>query len=61
MIGARCTLTPDGKTIFSFDQERVGDIVGQSRDGTCWRVHWDGRGAKSVDNLHKDFVYIHED
>lgn len=58
MVGTRCALSQAGKRGMSYDHDRVGDVIGQSKDGTCWRVRWDGRKKRSIDTLHKDFIVL---
>lgn len=34
--------------------QRHGVITGESRDGTCWQIIWDG--SKTPTSIHKSFV-----
>lgn len=35
---------------------RFGIVVGESRNGRCWRVRW--AGTKTPTNYHKSFIHI---
>lgn len=39
-------------------QEHRGTIVGETRDGFCWNVHWDHQATMSRDCLHKNFIEV---
>lgn len=34
---------------------RIGTILGESRDKTCWRVLLDGKSPTSTESFHKDY------
>ncbi len=53
----QCGLTPEG--VSQFRNTRLppnvnGQIVGESRDGKCWSVRWEGKKYASA--YHKDFI-----
>lgn len=59
-VGRRCIPSLKGDKIFvgrSF-KPKWGTVLGESRDGRCYRVLWDGR--KSPQTLHKDFVILED-
>lgn len=37
-------------------ETRKATVVGESRDKTCWRVHYEGTSKKSTDTWHKSRV-----
>lgn len=61
MRGARCKYGAEGLKAFSNSPnlKRLGTIVGESRDKTCWRVHWDGR-KPGGDAIHKSYLTVLE-
>lgn len=36
--------------------KRVGTIYGESREGKCYRIHWDGTVSRK--NVLKEFIVI---
>ena len=38
--------------------DAVGDIVGESYDKTCWRVHRDGTAPSTLYTFHKSFIEV---
>ena len=38
--------------------ERIGTIIGESKDKTCWRIHWDGTKEGSNTSAHKSYIEI---
>lgn len=61
MKGARCKYSEEGRKEISRSPhlDRLGTIVGESYDKTCWRVHWDGRKAAG-DSIHKSYITVLE-
>lgn len=38
---------------------RIGIIMSESRDGTCYRIQWDN--MKGIQGVHKSFIEIVDD
>lgn len=59
-IGRRCQVSEQGidEGVESSYVRRNGEVVGESRDKTCWLVRWDGNSLKSRTAYHKDFIQI---
>lgn len=63
MIGARCELSEKGRKRGTRQRYRkgvkveyAGKVVGESHDGSCWRILWDGR--RQVTAMHKSFIAV---
>ena len=52
----RCRLSAYGLRHLHGAKQKSGVIVGESMNGTCWRIRFDGR--KSVTSYRKDFIEI---
>jgi hypothetical protein len=52
--GDEVCLSPAGMAHLWLKDQRRGEVVGFSRDGTSVRVQWDGN--KSVSGYHMDFI-----
>jgi hypothetical protein len=54
-----CCFSQEGLKVFS--KQKVGIIVGESKDKECWRVQWLGNSSKEVYSknyiLVKDWLY----
>ena len=61
MKGARCKYSEEGRESFSRSPhlERLGTVMGESWDKTCWRVQWDGR-KPCPDAIHKTYITVLE-
>jgi hypothetical protein len=60
--GDRVRLSPKGKqqgVASKKNRESAGTIVGGSRDGTCWRIRWDGSTSRyPSDAIHESFLEL---
>lgn len=61
MKGARCKYSDEGRKELSRSRNlgRLGTIVGESWDKTCWRIQWDGR-EPGTDSIHKSYITVLE-
>ena len=50
-----CSLTQKGMNVLH-KKDRIGNVVGESKDKTCWRVQWKGVNYNSA--YHKSFIQI---
>ena len=55
-ITKRCSFSREG--LDTFGKNRIGKIVGESRDKTCWLVIWEGQNSKQA--FHKSFIYVED-
>ena len=54
MIGRRCCMSY--KALEQDFKQKEGVITGESKDGRCWKILFDGRKCKS--SYHKSFVAV---
>lgn len=47
-----CEFSKEG--VGTFNKQRTGYIIGESKDKTCWLVLWNGQ--KTPHRLHKSFI-----
>lgn len=57
MRGKRCKFSEEWRAAFT-KKDREGEIVGESRDGSCWTVKWDGVITPSA--YHKSYITVIE-
>lgn len=53
-VGDRVRLTTEGRALHRQSPDRVGSVIGASRDGVLVKVQWDE--LRTPGNYHPDFV-----